>query len=129
MKSICHNQTSNNVVVYITQVVSYCFNVDTGNNGTDVQPVNGMLIGGVIGGVVGALLLLCIIIAIVIACVKWCTCCPCVKLKHSEVGKRFTILLLVIILCYKPTTADINIVFELCDSGTASWDAHFERFM
>ena len=38
-----------------------------GNNGTDVQPVNGMLIGGVIGGVVGALLLLCIIIVIVIA--------------------------------------------------------------
>ena len=64
-----------------------------GKNGTDVQPVNGMLIGGVIGGVIGALLLLCIIIVIVIACVRCCTCCPCVKLKHTDVGKIFTIII------------------------------------
>ena len=72
--------------VNITTIVVVFFNF-AGKNGTDVQPVNGMLIGGVIGGVVGALLLLCLIVTMVILCMRCCTCCPCVTLKHTDVGK------------------------------------------
>ena len=79
-----HAMPYQNIIHYEWSVIVFDI---TGNNGTDVQPVNGMLIGGVIGGVVAALLLLCLIIAIVIACVKCCTCCPCVKLKHTDVGE------------------------------------------
>ena len=83
------NKTNNNfhAMPYHNNIRSVIVFDITGNNGTDVQPVNGMLIGGVIGGVVAALLLLCLIIAIVIVCVKCCTCCPCVKLKHTDVGE------------------------------------------